>query len=142
MNWKDEMFGTGLLRKATKVVLYTALPFTGPLKAATMGTRRGNLNRKEVRKQTALLQQQNALLARQLGSYEQMQVLENGAPSAPVFVSSAPLTGKMLREAAATQAMQARMRAQEQAEREWVPTAADEAWLQAAMDRPASALGK
>ena len=46
----------GILRKATKVVVYTAIPVAGPLKAATMGTRRGNLNRKEIRKQTQLLQ--------------------------------------------------------------------------------------
>ena len=57
------MFGTGLIRKATKAVVYTAIPVSGPLKAATMGTRKGNLNRKEMRKQTELLERQNALLA-------------------------------------------------------------------------------
>jgi hypothetical protein len=51
------MFGTGLIRKATKVVVYTAVPVAGPLKAATMGTRNTRLNLKEQRKQTALLGQ-------------------------------------------------------------------------------------
>ena len=60
------MLGLGLVRKATKVVIYTAIPVAGPLKAATMGTRRGNLNRKEVRKQTQLLQQ---MQAQQQGTY-------------------------------------------------------------------------
>jgi hypothetical protein len=51
------MFGTGLLRKATKVVVYTAIPVAGPLKAATMGTRNTRLNLKEQQKQTALMEQ-------------------------------------------------------------------------------------
>jgi len=50
------MFGTGLLRKATKVVVYTAIPVAGPLKAATMGTRNSRLKLKEQKKQTKLLQ--------------------------------------------------------------------------------------
>jgi hypothetical protein len=57
-----EMFGTGLLRKATKVVVYTAIPIAGPLKAATMGTRNGNLSRKELKKQSKLMEEQNRLL--------------------------------------------------------------------------------
>jgi hypothetical protein len=52
------MLGTGLLRKATKVVVYTAIPVAGPLKAASMGTRNSRLSLKEQKKQTALLQQQ------------------------------------------------------------------------------------
>jgi hypothetical protein len=55
----------GLLRKATKIVVYTAVPVAGPAKAAVFGTRRGNLNRKEVRAQTALLERQTALLSAQ-----------------------------------------------------------------------------
>jgi hypothetical protein len=48
---------TGTLRKATKVVVYTAVPVAGPLKAATVGTRNSRLSRKELRKQTELLEQ-------------------------------------------------------------------------------------
>jgi hypothetical protein len=53
----------GIVRKATKAVVYTAVPISGPLKVAAMGTRNQRLNRKEMEKQTALLAQQNALLA-------------------------------------------------------------------------------
>jgi hypothetical protein len=45
------------LRKATKVVVYTAIPVAGPLKAATMGTRNSRLSAKEAKKQTALLEE-------------------------------------------------------------------------------------
>jgi hypothetical protein len=48
----------GILRKATKVVVYTAIPVAGPLKAATMGTRNSRLSLKEQKKQTKLLQEQ------------------------------------------------------------------------------------
>ncbi len=68
----------GLLRKVTKTVVYTAIPVAGPLKAATMGTRKGNLTRKEMRRQTALLEQQNALLARPSGPPARM-VTPDGA---------------------------------------------------------------
>jgi hypothetical protein len=57
------MFGP--LRKAAKVVVYTAIPVAGPAKAAVFGTRRGNLHRKETCRQTALLERQNRLLAAQ-----------------------------------------------------------------------------
>jgi hypothetical protein len=44
-------------RKATKTVVYTAVPIAGPIKAAAVGTRSGNLKRKEMRKQTKLLEE-------------------------------------------------------------------------------------
>jgi hypothetical protein len=54
------MFGTGILRKATKAVVYTAIPVAGPLKAATLGTRAGSQRSKkslkEMQKQTELLE--------------------------------------------------------------------------------------
>ena len=81
------MFGSKLittpLRKATKVVVYTAIPVAGPLKAATMGTRRGNLNRKEVRKQTSMLAQQNTLLAQQIEQGHQISDQQLQAAYAP-----------------------------------------------------------
>lgn len=55
------MFGTGVIRKATKVVVYTAVPIAGPLKAATVGTRASKVRSKkglaEMEKQTKLLEE-------------------------------------------------------------------------------------
>lgn len=54
-----------LVRKATKTVVYPLAPIVPVAKSLTVGTRRGNLNRKELRKQTELLERQTALLAQQ-----------------------------------------------------------------------------
>jgi ABC-type iron transport system FetAB ATPase subunit len=85
------VFGSKLittpLRKATKVVVYTAIPVAGPLKAATMGTRRGNLNRKEVRKQTSILEQQNSLLAQQIQDGQQVPYQQPQAVYTPPAVA-------------------------------------------------------
>jgi hypothetical protein len=54
-----------LIRKATKTVVYPMAPIVPITKSVAFGTRRGNLNRKELRKQTELLEQQNAILAQQ-----------------------------------------------------------------------------
>jgi hypothetical protein len=54
---KQEGHMFGIVRKATKVVVYTAIPISGPLKAATMGTRNSRLTLKEQRKQTKLLEE-------------------------------------------------------------------------------------
>lgn len=50
---------TGLLRKLTKVVVYTAVPLSGPVKALTVGTRasaeRSKAQLAELREQTEIL---------------------------------------------------------------------------------------
>jgi hypothetical protein len=55
------VFGSKLittpLRKATKVVVYTAVPGSALVKTAAMGTRNSRLSAKEAKKQTKLLEE-------------------------------------------------------------------------------------
>lgn len=51
-----------LIRKTTKTVVYPLVPAIPVVKSLMMGTRTGNLNRKELSHQTQLLEEQNALL--------------------------------------------------------------------------------
>jgi hypothetical protein len=62
-----------LVRKATKTIVYPLAPIVPVTKSVAFGTRRGNLNRKEVRRQTGLLKQQNALLEQHAALLEQQQ---------------------------------------------------------------------
>ena len=59
-----------LVRKATKVVVYPLMPVVPITKSLTVGTRRSNQSRAEIKKQTGLIEDQNRLLSQQIEQSE------------------------------------------------------------------------